>query len=205
MADDKIKTLDLGLPGVLGIHEDSDGNLSILDGQHRVGMFSTLSRKKHVAADKLLDRVLVEVYPQQEHHGENHAQELFLEINKAEPIKLVDLPGVANARDRNVLTAAAESLSEQYANMFSTSQKCRPPHLNIDNLRDALFAANVIARHSLKTPKQLEDWMLQQNQLLKQKYSNEEDRAHETVSKTALKKAMENDFYLGLESSWYYN
>jgi len=93
MADDKLKTLDLGLPGVLGIHEDQDGKLSILDGQHRVGMFDTLTKKKANAAGDLLRKVLVEVYPQLDHHGENHARELFLEINKAEPIKLVDLPG----------------------------------------------------------------------------------------------------------------
>lgn len=93
MADDKLKTLNLGFPGVLGIHEGQDGRLSILDGQHRVGMFDRLSKKKNAASD-LLQKVLVEVYPQLEHHGENHAQELFLEINKAEPIKLVDLPGM---------------------------------------------------------------------------------------------------------------
>ena len=91
MADDKMKTLGLGLPGVLGIHEDKEGKLSILDGQHRVGMFHTLSKKNQ--AGEMLQQVLVEVYPQLDHHGENHAQDLFLEINKAEPIKLVDLPG----------------------------------------------------------------------------------------------------------------
>jgi len=104
-----------------------------------------------------------------------------------------------------MLTAAAENLSEQYLIMFSSSQKCRAPHLNVDNLRDALFAANVIARHNIKTAKQLQDWMLEQNELLKSKYTNEDEPARGLVAKTALKKALANDFYLGLESSWYYN
>lgn len=104
-----------------------------------------------------------------------------------------------------MLTAATDSLSEQYTKMFSSSQKCRAPHLNIDNLRDALFGANVIARHNIKTAKQLHDWMLAQNELLKAKYTNEDEPARELVAKTALKKALANDFYLGLESSWYYN
>jgi len=218
MAMDKLKTLRLGLPGVIGLHEDANGKLCILDGQHRVGMLDTLAKGKRGSATTAkdndahrmmnLDQILVEVYPQQpEHHNENHAQELFLEINKAEPVKLVDLPGVAKKGDRKLLTEAAEQLASQYANMFSTSTKCRAPHLNIDNLRDALFAGNVIARHSIKTSKQLEDWMLQQNDALKTKYNSQEqdEKARAMVSKTALKKATMYDFYLGLESSWYYN
>ena len=218
MATDKLKTLRLGLPGVIGLHEDANGKLCILDGQHRVGMLDTLAKGKRGSATTAkdndahrmmnLDQILVEVYPQQpEHHNENHAQELFLEINKAEPVKLVDLPGVAKKGDRKLLTEAAEQLASQYANMFSTSSKCRAPHLNIDNLRDALFAGNVIARHSIKTSKQLEDWMLQQNDALKTKYNSQEqdEKARAMVSKTALKKATMYDFYLGLESSWYYN
>ena len=201
MAEDKLKSLDLGLPGVLCIHENKEGKLSILDGQHRIGMLDALS-KSNKATDLLDKKVLVEVYPQFDHHGDNHAQDIFLEINKAEPIKLVDL--IAKKGDRNMLTAAAEALAGQYEKMFSPSQRCRPPHLNVDNLRDALFAANVIARHNIKTAPQLQDWMLQQNQVLKIKYTNPEDPARGLVTPAALKKALEQDFYLGLESSWYY-
>lgn len=202
MAQEKMKSLHLGLPGVLGLHEDKDGKLCILDGQHRVGMLATLREKD--ANIKILDKVLVEVYPQREEHSEDHAQEIFTEINKAEPIKLVDLPGVAKKADRKLLTDATEEIKETYHMMFSPSQKCRAPHLNVDNLRDALFAASVISRHNLKTKKQLVAWMLQQNESLKTKYGTDES-AHGLVTKSALKKATENNFYLGLESSWYYN
>ena len=201
MADDKLKTLDLGLPGVLCIHENKEGKLSILDGQHRIGMLETLSKNKTASA-LLEKKVLVEVYPQMDHHSTNHAQDLFLEINKAEPIKLVDL--IAKKGDRNLLTAAAEALAEQYSKMFSTSQRCRPPHLNVDNLRDALFAANVIGRHNMKTSQELLDWMVEENEQLKLIYTNPNDPALEGVPQTALKKALEHDFYLGLDSSWYY-
>lgn len=37
MAKDKMKTLWIGVPGVISLMEDESGKLSILDGQHRVG------------------------------------------------------------------------------------------------------------------------------------------------------------------------
>ena len=37
MAKDKLKTLWMGVPGVISLMEDESGKLSILDGQHRVG------------------------------------------------------------------------------------------------------------------------------------------------------------------------
>jgi hypothetical protein len=106
MAADKLKTLHLGLPGVICIHEEENGKLSILDGQHRVGMMQLLQEKQEreqktngsinvgdsstaVANYIDLDRVLVEVYPQKPHvRSKDHAEAIFMEINKAEPIKL---------------------------------------------------------------------------------------------------------------------
>lgn len=192
--------MHLGLPGIIGLHEDENGKLSIIDGQHRVGMCSILQEKTNADA---LDRILVEVYPQGE-NSSNLAQEIFLEINKAEPVKLVDMPGVAKGSDRKLLTEGANRLYEAFPKMFSPSQKCRAPHLNIDNLRDTLFAANVISRHGLKSAKALEDWMLTQNSLLADKIENDE-AARKGISKAALEKALKNKFYLGLESTWYYN
>ena len=71
MAADKLKTKHLGLPGVICIHEEENGKLSILDGQHRVGMMKILSDKEGVATAPVngeqtmdLRKVLVEVYPQ---------------------------------------------------------------------------------------------------------------------------------------------
>jgi hypothetical protein len=203
MAKDKLKTLDLGLPGVIGVFEAKDGSLKIIDGQHRIGMLKVLEEK--AAADDFdFEQILVEVYPQKEDQTEDvHARDLFLEVNKAEPVKLVDLPGVAKAADRKVINEGADRLQEKYPDMFSPSQRCRAPHVNIDNLRDALFASNAIQRHNLKTSKALEQWMLGQNELLASKFQLEENR--KMVPATALKKAEKYDFYLGLDSSWLYN
>jgi hypothetical protein len=216
MASDKASTMHLGLPGIIGLHEDETGQLHILDGQHRVGMFSILAEKvtknsgagaaansDNIGTSNMFDHILVEVFPNSD-QDKNHAQNLFLEINKAEPVKLVDMPGVSRGSDRKILTAAAEKLFETYPPMFSASQRCRPPHLNRDNLRDALFAANVLTRHGLRTAKALEEWVLEQNALLAKRYQDDA-AARSAVPKSALEKAIKHKFYLGLESSWYYN
>ena len=181
--------------------KDENGQLSIIDGQHRVGMMSILEEEPD-AENFDLDRVLVEVYPEVEGH-DNHAQDLFLEVNKAEPVKLVDMPGVASVKDRKIITDGAHKLQSSYPQMFSSSQKCRVPHVNIDNMRDALFAANVLKRHQIKSTAALEAWLLEQNDLMAEKYQSPE--AQESVSKSALAKATKFSFYLGLDSSWYYN
>lgn len=228
MANDKLKTLHLGIPGIILLHEDiSTGQLTILDGQHRVGMMQvllkqqkknsynmTVSNEKESNSNNTtslalstrnntsfdLDNILVEVYPQQ---SSILAQDLFLEVNKAEPVKLIDLPGVSKVKDRNIITDAVEELSMVYPNMFKPSQRCRMPHVNVDNVRDNLFASNIIAKHNISSRKQLYEWLIKQNQSLEKKYN-----ALDTVDgipKMALDKAKTNKFYLGLESSWLYN
>jgi hypothetical protein len=176
--------------------------LSILDGQHRVGMMALLSEKK--LSDQLdLSKILVEVYSHQT--DKDLASELFLEINKAEPVKLVDMPGVAKKADRKIITDAVARLKDNYPDMFKASQSCRAPHLNIDNVRDALFAADVLRKHSIKTIKGLEDWIISQNEVLKAKYEQDEGGVRAHVSTTALAKASKYGMYLGLEAGWYYN
>lgn len=156
-----------------------------------------------------LNRILVEVYPQNAEETstskENHATEIFVEINKAEPIKLIDMPGIVRKADRHIITDGATRVQARFQDMFSVNQRCRAPHLNIDNLRDALFAADVIGRHQLKSPAAMEEWMMKQNELLAEKYHKNVDDVQDKVPKSALTKAKKYDFYLGLESSWFYN
>jgi len=164
----------------------------------------TILEEKRTQVSFDLDRVLVEVFPELDKDKyEAYAQEIFTEINKAEPIKLVDMPGVASGTDRKVISEGAARLKEAFPDMFKPSQQCRAPHLNIDNLRDALFASDIIKRHNLKSPKALQDWMMKQNDALRTQFEDEE-RASK-VSTTALAKAKKFDFYLGLDSSWFYN
>mmetsp|Transcript_44179 Transcript_44179/g.91987 ORF Transcript_44179/g.91987 Transcript_44179/m.91987 type:complete len:433 (-) Transcript_44179:2024-3322(-) len=202
MAADKMKTLHLGLPGIIGIFEKVDGSLNIIDGQHRIGMLKMMQDK--ISGDGFdFENILVEVFPAQEDQSEDsQPKEIFLEVNKAEPVKLVDLPGVAKAKDRNIINEVAERLREKFPEMFSESQRCRSPHLNVDNLRDALFASKIIEKHSLKTSKALEEWILERNEILATEFQEEENR--KLVSANALKKAERLQFYLGLDSSWLY-
>ena len=149
------------------------------------------------------DNILVEVYPaQEEKNQDSQVKDIFLEVNKAEPVKLVDLPGVAKAKDRKIINEVAERLKEKYPQMFSESQRCRIPHLNVDNLRDALFASKIIEKHSLKTSKALEDWILERNGMLESEFQKEENQ--KLVTANALKKANKFGFFLGLDSSWLY-
>mmetsp|Transcript_22083 Transcript_22083/g.54574 ORF Transcript_22083/g.54574 Transcript_22083/m.54574 type:complete len:434 (-) Transcript_22083:1951-3252(-) len=203
MAKDKMNTLHLGLPGIIGIYESSDGNLSIIDGQHRMGMLRELKNRSPEGFD--FEQILVEVYPQQEGMDETeHAQEFFSEVNKAQPVRLLDLPGMAKASHLKMINGAAKSIKENYPEMFSESQRCRPPHLNEDNLRDAIFAADIIDRHSLKSHKQLHDWIMTQNDIMQEKIMQDEE-AQQKVNAKALEKAKTFGFYLGLGKDWYYN
>lgn len=162
----------------------------------------TILEKKDGSNELGLDNIVVEVYPQQAHHSDSHAQEIFVEVNKAEPVKLVDMPGVAKVADRKVINAVAEKLAEKFPAMFSPSQKCRTPNLNVDNLRDALFGADVLKRHSIKSNKAMEAWIVEKNEALAKKY--ETGDAVKGVSAAALKKARQHNFYLGLDQGWLY-
>ncbi len=216
MAAEKIKSMELGFPGVIGLHEASSGKLSIVDGQHRVGMMAALKEKMNKMIEKgdgsfdetydIFDKVMVEVYPEPESSApadDAFAEMMFLEINKAEPVKLIDMPGVASAADRQVITEAVESLQDQFGAMFSSSQRCRVPNVNVDNLRSVIFGANILKRHKLTTSSKLLEWLLQQNAALGDEYENNTTK-QKLVSKKQWTKASANNFYLGLESSWLY-
>lgn len=79
--------------------------------------------------------------------SEEEISDLFKEINSSEPVRLVDMPDEgASDNIRQVITEAAEILQTKYSEMFKPSARCRPPHLNIDNLRDDLFQNDIIKR-----------------------------------------------------------
>eukprot|EP00590_Aulacoseira_subarctica_P010656 CAMPEP_0172417084 /NCGR_PEP_ID=MMETSP1064-20121228/3592_1 /TAXON_ID=202472 /ORGANISM="Aulacoseira subarctica , Strain CCAP 1002/5" /LENGTH=424 /DNA_ID=CAMNT_0013155175 /DNA_START=8 /DNA_END=1282 /DNA_ORIENTATION=- len=198
MAQDKLKTKQIGLPGIITLHETRDGRLSIIDGQHRVGMILVLLERNPL--DDFFKNVLVEVFP--ENHV-SHAQDIFTEINKAEPVKLVDLPGVAKVAERKIINEAAAALAAKYPAMFKPSQRCRPPHLNTDNLRDALFTANILNKHDhIKSQADLLLWLEDHNAELGRKYKS--GVSTRSANDVAVSKSIENEFYLGLESTWLY-
>jgi len=265
MAKDKKKTLWMGIPGVISLMEEEDGRLSILDGQHRVGMMALLEEEQRKLRErgrtdenntskdgisksnnnsqmddlaKLdLNNVLVEVFlprklhndktglsdnntPRQEDQHDDKAS-IFTEINKAEPVKLLDLPGVTNKRTRDIIDYAASHFHDSFPAMFSSSPRCRSPHLNLDNFRDALFASEIIQREKIGSGGELVKWIIKRNEQLRIKYNSsekvvednsgdiaakelEDDGKKGTINDTAIKKARKHDFYLGLESTWLY-
>ena len=211
MAKDKRKTLWMGIPGVISLMEDDDGRLSILDGQHRVGMMALLAEERRkvrerggvgvgvgVGGDELdsldLENVLVEVFVSRRSRDdadrravpaaaagfggggvgdEDDMAAIFTEINKAEPVKLLDLPGVTTKRTRDIIDHAASHYRDAYPAMFSTSARCRAPHLNLDNLRDALFASEVIQRERMGSGGELVRWMSRRNDELRERYGDD--------------------------------
>lgn len=80
--------------------------------------------------------VLTEVYSVE---SRKESESLFREINKSQPVKEIDLPGQAKENDIEAINGACSKLENEFGNMFSTSQRCRLPHVNIDNLRQTIF------------------------------------------------------------------
>ena len=139
---------------------------------------------------------------------EQGVKDLFTEINRAEPVLIVDLPeGGASDHDNAILTAAAEELAQRYPAMFKPSHGCRPPHLNVDMLRAELHRAEVLSRHKLTSAAELLDWVDRANRDLgarsDEQWASTGARAKsETALGNALSKARQNAFYLGMGWDW---
>ena len=121
-----------------------------------------------------------------------------------------NFPGVTTSMARSIRgwrvasdLISVEQLAFKYPGMFSPGQRCDPPMVNIDNMRDRIYGAGVLKRHELTSSKMLLEWLVETNNLLAIKYeSNESERR--SIPSTAWTKASQNRFYLGLESLWYY-
>ncbi|CAN0006944.1 unnamed protein product, partial [Phaeothamnion confervicola] len=178
----------------------------IVDGQHRIGALMIMSEEG--AWDRASENVLVDVFSTTQ---EQDIADLFTEINKAEPVRLVDMPGEgAGEHVKAILHEAVAELEAKYPEMFKPSMRCRPPHLNPDRCRDEVFQSELITRHGLKTTAQLVGWLLCANEALgRDKWSSPGGRAasapgDKTLDR-ALQKAHANQFFLGLDKSWLHN
>ena len=165
IADSKLKSSIKGLPGTISIveigpssegqpssssssEEPGQSELVIIDGQHRLGACSLLSARGQLPEE--MKRILVEVYQRRMTQGE--VSELFIEINRAEPVLPVDLPSIQNVTPaagggkeadtspaessaemrRESITDAVLALKSKFPAMFSDSQNPRIPHCNVD-------------------------------------------------------------------------
>ena len=195
-----------GLPGVITLfeHADAGKKLSVLDGQHRLGALEVLGKQGRLGADAA---VLVEVF--HEAAGDSAAA-LFTEINQAQPIRGVDMPGAADGAAKRVLEEALQMLKRKYKQCFKPSANPRAPNVNIDALKDALFQAGVPATDGPKGPVPLFAWLEAQNAALRA-WTDEEWRLKLRMRNgskrhraflAALEKARAADFFLGLDASW---
>lgn len=206
----KSRDASLGLPGVVTLYELPGGRFrAIVDGQHRVGALRRLLLPE-AGQEGPWSRVLVEVYSLPD---EAHAERLFTEINSAQPVLPLDLPpsaGGAAVPHKAVLDAAVAALAAQYPAMFKASHSCKPPHLNVDALRDRLFQLDILAAHDLTTPDALLAWLASRNAALAGltpeawdlRRPARKSAASDATFAKALAKAREHGFFLGVDSRW---
>ena len=139
--------------GAITMFEDKkSGRIGIVDGQHRAAAYLLLSQQGHV--DSMDRKVVVDVFGTE---SDEEVSLLFKEINSAEPIRLIDMPGEgASEKVKELLDATTDKLSAEFEEMFKPSLKCKPPHLNVDVFRDDVFQSEIISRKNFKTAKELQ-------------------------------------------------
>ena len=81
-----------------------------------------------------------------------------------QPVRFVDMPGVAAPDVKWMLEGAAQRLKERYPAMFSTSERCKVPNVHLDVLREELFAAEVVARFGIASEDQFVAWLTPKTQ-----------------------------------------
>lgn len=94
--------------------------------------------------------------------------------------------------------------------MFKPTSRCKVPHVNIDVLRDDLFNSNILAHYNISSSTNMIEKLEYINEQLAVKYKslkNDPEQA-KTFTKsysTALNKAENYNFFLGMEKNWIYH
>ena len=197
--------------GVITLFEDKkSGRIGIVDGQHRAAAYLLLSQQGHVNG---IDRkVVVDVFSTE---SDEEVAALFKEINSAEAIRLIDMPGEgASEQLKELLDAATDQLTEIFAEMFKPSLRCKPPHLNVDVFRDDVFQSEIITRKNIKTSAALIEYIAVINNTLAKRSDDQWEQILITnglfkskgkLMDQAIKKARTHNFFLGLDSTWMNN
>lgn len=126
------------------------------------------------------------------------AKGLFLQLNSAESIPEIDLPEALAPDHKTAIDTAVASLTSEFPACFSSSSRCRPPHLHAPTLRNDLLRTGIVKRKRLSSAALLDEL-----------------RAANAFSSTvaasdlpmasrgrALRKAKAHNFYLGLTRVW---
>jgi len=118
---------------------------AIFDGQHRARAAMRLLESDAFSITDDDDatggtisdfEMLVEVYSVTH---ESQIKALYLECNKAEAVKEIDLPDTLAPDMKAYIDGAVEAWTKKFPEMFKPSERCRPPHLHRDTLRNKLF------------------------------------------------------------------
>lgn len=118
---------------------------------------------------------------------------------------------LADADVIEILNEAAEELRRRYPSMFKPSSRCRPPHVNIDVLRDDMYQAEFIQRNAarIRSAADCVEFLTSINKELgaaiAAQYNDPKQTADlQKATLNAMKKAILFEFYLGLNKSWMY-
>ena len=99
---------------------------------------------------------------------------------------------------RPIIDDAVNEIANKYPDMFKESQRCRPPHCNIDVCRDDLFQSEYISKRNITTAKELVAAIEATNRELGEEFAKKKTGKKDK----ALDKAIAYDFYLGLDKVW---
>ena len=138
--------------------------------------------------------VVVEVYPVS---SEAEAKALYLEVNKGESVKEIDLPDAIAPERKGHIDWASEALRARFSEMFKPSERCRVPHMHKDTLRNKLFHHPTTER--VGSGQELLDMLLKLNASLG---SRPKTSWPAKVQPSAIEKAKQHAFFLGLDSEY---
>ena len=124
------------------------------------------------------------------------AKQLYLEVNKGESVKEIDLPDAIAPARKGHIDEAAEALRRRFPEMFKPSERCRPPHLHKDTLRNKLFGCAATERVS--GGDELLALLLRVNAGLARKPKS----AWPAKAGAAFDKAKQHGLYLGLDGGY---
>lgn len=193
------KASKTGFPGVITLYRDSDvDTVGIVDGQHRVGALLLMMQENSWPEDEL--NVLIEVYNFSSAENKSVVEDLFTEINSAEPVKAIDMPQESDEDQdvKMIINEVVNTIAKQNSSMFKPSSRCRPPHLHADSLREDLYTTNYLSRKKLLTVADALEHFHCLNLQLRENASADQIFSKEK----ALQKARKHNFFLGMSKHW---
>lgn len=106
---------------------------------------------------------------------------------------------------RTMINEAVAEIAAKYPDMFKPSQNCRSPHVNVDVCRDNIFQSEFITTRGITNTEALVAAIEQANTALGKELQDPLTGKKKTApakKDKALEKAIQYNFFLGLDSTW---